>query len=100
MDYCEQAKLFKALSDEKRLLIMEQLRNGEKCACVLMEKLDVAQSALSYHMKILVESKLVVSRQDGKWVHYSIASNAFALANQWLQEITRVNPVVHPECCD
>ena len=47
--------IFKALCDEKRLSILELLKGGEKCACVLMEELNIAQSALSYHMKILCE---------------------------------------------
>ena len=45
--------IFKALCDEKRLSILKLLKGGEKCACVLMEELNIAQSALSYHMKIL-----------------------------------------------
>ncbi len=55
----EHAKIFKAFCDEKRLRILELLRGGEKCACVLLEQLDVGQSGLSYHMKILVESGVV-----------------------------------------
>ena len=48
----EDAKVFKALCDPKRLAILEQLRSGEKCACVLQEPMDLTQSGLSYHMKI------------------------------------------------
>ena len=55
-EYQEQAKVFKALCDPKRLSILEQLRSGEKCACVLQEPLDLTQSGLSYHMKILCDS--------------------------------------------
>ena len=69
-EYQEQAKVFKALCDPKRLSILEQLRSGEKCACVLQEPLDLTQSGLSYHMKILCDSGIVVSRQEGKWTHY------------------------------
>ena len=70
--YQEQAKVFKALCDPKRLAILEQLRSGEKCACVLLEKLDLTQSGLSYHMKILCESGIVASRPEGKWTHYRL----------------------------
>lgn len=59
-EYQEQAKVFKALCDPKRLSILEQLRSGEKCACVLQEPLDLTQSGLSYHMKILCDSGIVV----------------------------------------
>jgi ArsR family transcriptional regulator len=71
--YEEQAKVFKAFCDEKRLRILELLRGGEKCACILVEQLDMAQSSLSYHMKILCESGIVDSRQGGKWTHYKIS---------------------------
>ena len=64
--YQKNAKVFKALCDEKRLAILEQLRSGEKCACILLEQLDLTQSGLSYHMKILCESGIVSSRQEGK----------------------------------
>ena len=53
------AKVFKALCDEKRLAILELLRSGEKCACVLINTLGMGQSAVSYHMKILCESGIV-----------------------------------------
>lgn len=70
--YEEYAKVFKALCDPKRLAILEQLKNGEKCACVLQEPLDLTQSGLSYHMKILCESGIVSCRQEGKWTHYRL----------------------------
>ena len=69
----ENAKVFKALCDPKRLAILEQLRSGEKCACVLQEPMDLTQSGLSYHMKVLCDSGLVVSRQEGKWTHYPLS---------------------------
>ena len=69
----ETAKVFKALCDPKRLAILEQGRKGEKCACVLQGPMDLTQSGLSYHMKILCDSGLVVSRQEGKWTHYRLS---------------------------
>lgn len=71
--YQETAKVFKALCDPKRLAILDQLRSGEKCACVLQEPMDLTQSGLSYHMKILCDSGLVDSRQEGKWTHYRLS---------------------------
>lgn len=71
----ENAKCFKALCDPKRLAILEQLRSGEKCACVLQEPMDLTQSGLSYHMKILCDSGLVVSRQEGKWTYYRLSED-------------------------
>ena len=89
--YEEHARIFKAFCDEKRLRILELLRDGEKCACVLLEKLDLGQSGLSYHMKILVESGVVESRQEGKWTHYKISKKGSAYAGTLLKELTTPN---------
>lgn len=86
--YQKQAKIFKALCDPKRLAILEQLRTGEKCACVLQEPLDLTQSGLSYHMKILCDSGIVVSRQQGKWVHYRLSVSGSDKAVSLLKILT------------
>ena len=89
--YQEQAKVFKALCDPKRLAILEQLRSGEKCACVLLEPLDLTQSGLSYHMKILCDSGIVVSRQEGKWTHYKLSASGRDYAIELLKKLTTPN---------
>ncbi len=89
MESCqESAKVFKALCDPKRLAILEQLRSGEKCACVLQEPMNLTQSGLSYHMKILCDSGLVVSRQEGKWTHYHLSEAGRDKAVKLLLSIT------------
>ena len=93
--YQEQARVFKALCDPKRLAILEQLRGGEKCACVLQEPLDLTQSGLSYHMKILCDSGIVVSRQEGKWTHYRLSSSGRDRAVQLLKKLT--TPTIEQE---
>ena len=90
--YEEHAKVFKAFCDGKRLRILELLRGGEKCACVLIEQLDIAQSSLSYHMKILCESGIIDSRQEGKWTHYKISEKGSAYAVNLLKELTLTMP--------
>ena len=45
-DYRAAARVFKALCDPKRLAILEELRGGEKCACVLQEPMELTQSGL------------------------------------------------------
>ena len=87
----ENAKVFKALCDPKRLAILEQLRSGEKCACVLQEPMDLTQSGLSYHMKILCDSGLVVSRQEGKWTHYRLNEAGREKAVKLLLALTTPN---------
>jgi ArsR family transcriptional regulator len=74
--YTHETAIFKALSDENRLEIIELLSNGEKCGCVLLEKLDIQQPTLSHHMKILCETGLVNRYKAGKWIHYSLSESA------------------------
>lgn len=88
--YEERAKVFKALCDERRQRILELLHGGEKCACVLIEEMDMPQSSLSYHMKILCESGIVTSREDGKWTHYRISREGSEKAIDLLRKITAV----------
>lgn len=90
-NYSRSAKIFKAFCDEKRLAILAELQSGEKCACVLIEGLGIAQSALSYHMKILCESGVVESRQEGKWTHYQLSDKGCKYAYQLLLEMTTTN---------
>ena len=94
----DNAKVFKALCDPKRLAILEQLRSGEKCACVLQEPMDLTQSGLSYHMKILCDSGLVVSRQEGKWTHYRLRVSGRDRAVQLLLALTTPDGVQAPSC--
>lgn len=100
--YEKSAKVFKALCDPKRLAILEQLRSGEKCACVLQEPMDLTQSGLSYHMKILCDSGIVVSRQEGKWTHYRLSQAGRDKAVKLLLAITTPDADQASECvlCD
>lgn len=94
----EYAKIFKALSEPKRLDVLDLLRDGEQCACVLLDSLDFTQSGLSYHMKILVESGIVSSRQDGKWVYYSISEEGRDRALDILNKIATPNSFRRAHC--
>ena len=84
----DNARVFKAFCDENRLVILALLRSGEKCACVLLEKLAISQSTLSYHMKILCDAGVVDSRQEGKWTHYRISGEGSRYAERLLKQLT------------
>lgn len=84
------AKIFKALCDPKRIAIIEILRTGEKCACDLTDTLNIAQSALSYHMKILCESEIVECWYVGKWTHYKISEEGSEFAIKTLKDLTNI----------
>lgn len=95
LNHKENAKVFKAFCDEKRLAILELLQSGEKCACVLIERTNISQSALSYHMKILCESGVIESRQEGKWTHYKISEQGSKSAIILLKAITNQNETIN-----
>jgi ArsR family transcriptional regulator len=72
-----QLKVFKALSNDNRLKIINLLDHNRLCACKILEKIDLTQSTISHHMKILEDADLVNSTKDGKWRYYSINSKTF-----------------------
>lgn len=84
------AKVFKALGDPNRLRIIEMLQSGERCACEILADLNISQSTLSHHMKLLCESGLVSYRREGKWMHYSLSKEGCDAAKSILEEITKV----------
>lgn len=65
-------KVLKALSDANRLKILKILQYKTMCVCELQFSLELAQSSISKHLKILEEADLVDSRKDGLWVNYFI----------------------------
>ncbi|MGM9592309.1 MAG: ArsR/SmtB family transcription factor [Oscillospiraceae bacterium] len=95
------ALVFKAFCDENRIRIIKMLRSGEKCACKLLEELNVTQPTLSHHMKILCDSGIVVGRKEGKWMHYSISAQGAHAAADILKELTSVRcGCENKSCCD
>lgn len=88
--YSQRAQVFKALCDERRQKILELLHNGEKCLCVLTAEMNMPQSSLSYHMKILCESGIVAGREEGKWTYYKIDQTGSDRAIALLRQITSV----------
>lgn len=87
MNYKKTALLYKALSDENRIKIIELLRSGEKCACKLLEEIKVTQPTLSHHMKILCDAGVVSARKDGKWTHYSLSKDGIHQAINYLYDL-------------
>lgn len=70
--YLDTAKMLKAISDPKRLQIVDMLSCGEMCACVILEYFDISQPTLSHDMKVLVEAGLVTDRREGKNTFYAL----------------------------
>lgn len=64
---------FKALADKKRLQIMYELtKRGKVCVCDLAEMMGMAQSKLSYHLKILLDADLLLKETDATMNYYEL----------------------------
>lgn len=70
--YIDTAKVLKAISDPKRLRIVDMLSCGELCACHILEEFHIKQPTLSHDMKQLVEAGIVESRREGKNTFYRL----------------------------
>ena len=91
VDSKRMAAMFKAFADENRIQILELLRDGERCACMLLEEMKITQPTLSHHMKILCDSGIVVGRKEGKWMHYSISEDGVKDVRNYLDDIMSAN---------
>lgn len=102
LDVKKTVTVFKAFCDENRIRILQLLLSGEKCACKLLEEMNITQPTLSHHMKILCDSGIVVGRKEGKWMHYSISVDGAEYAKQCLNALTAVNslPDNVQSCCE
>lgn len=70
--------MLKALSSEVRLMLVCQLAEGEKSVGELQSHVGVSQSAVSQHLALLLEHKLVSRRRHGQSVYYVLASGGAA----------------------
>lgn len=100
IDEKKTAMIFKAFCDENRIKILKMLKSGEKCACRLLEEINVTQPTLSHHMKILCDAGIVTGRKDGKWMHYSVCYDGMKLAMAYLQELSDVSICDNSQCCE
>ena len=90
---------FKALSDPLRLQVLELLREQELCVCDLCDRLNVRQSKLSFHLKTLKDAGILRSRQQGKWIYYSLNLPQFAILEQYLSDFRRFSPMLPSRVC-
>lgn len=90
---------FKALADPLRLEIVDRLRSQELCVCDLCDQMGVAQSKLSFHLKALKTAELVRSRQEGRWIYYSLNLPQLVALEQYLAEFRRFSPMLPARPC-
>jgi ArsR family transcriptional regulator, arsenate/arsenite/antimonite-responsive transcriptional repressor len=90
---------FHALSDPLRIRILDLLREQELCVCELCDRLETSQSKLSFHLKTLKEAQLVRTRQDKRWIYYSLNLPQFVALEQYLSDFRRFSPILPARPC-
>ncbi len=98
MDNKRVAVMFKAFCDENRVQILQLLRDGEKCACRILDEMQITQPTLSHHMKILCDSGVVVGRKEGKWMHYSISEDGLENVMNYLEKLMKKEDGDYESC--
>lgn len=88
LSFADSALMFKALSDETRLKIVDMLSCEELCACNILEAFKITQPTLSYHMKILTDCGLVNARKEGAWTKYSLNMELIDALKSFLNNVT------------
>ena len=87
LDPAKARALLKAMADPLRLQVLEALGVGERCVCELTSELGLAQSKLSFHLTVLREAGLIEARDEGRWVYYSLRTDAIEQLRGWLGDL-------------
>ena len=82
----ELAQIFKALSADTRIRILEMLREQPLCVNALAARLNVTHSAVSQHLRVLKGAGLVLSNKQGYWAHYRVNEDAL---RQWAERVAQ-----------
>lgn len=83
----EAARLLRALANQRRLMILCQLTEGERSVGQLKSQVSLSQSALSQHLAVLRDEGVVATRRDGQSIWYRTADPAALKVVATLAEI-------------
>lgn len=81
------AELLRALSNEKRLMVLCQLADGELSVGEIQQRIDLSQSALSQHLAVLRDQGIVATRRQAQTIFYRIEDHAALRVIQTLAEL-------------
>lgn len=82
------ATVFKALADPTRVQLLRYLAqstSGTACACHVPEALGISQPTLSFHIKKLHDAGLVARERRGRWMHYTVQTQALQDVRAFLE---------------
>ena len=73
-----QARIFKVLSVETRLRIIDLLKHRALCVNALARALEITPAAVSQHLRILRDADIVIANKKGYYVHYRVNTKTLA----------------------
>jgi len=85
-----QPTVFQTLADPTRLRIVEALSGGEQAVNDLVRAVDIDQSGVSRHLRILGEAGFVTMRPDGPRRLYSLRPGPFREIDHWVEDYRRL----------
>ena len=81
------ARMFKALSVETRVRIIELLKDRSLCVNALARVLRITPAAVSQHLRILRDADIVVANRQGYFVHYRLNSKTLAHCRRMAKDL-------------
>jgi|SRR6056297_1251520 len=86
------ARIFKVLSVDTRVRMIELLKSRSLCVNALAKSLSISPAAVSQHLRILRDSDVVIAKKRGYFVHYRVNEETLAEWQQITQEILQIDP--------
>ena len=83
------ATLFKALSDETRLRMVQAMARSQQelCECEIVPQFGLSQSTISYHLKVLRQAGIVECEKQGLWTYCRVNPRALMAAVKTLADL-------------
>ena len=95
------APIFKILSAEPRVLIIELLKDNALCVGALATRLDISQGAVSQHLRILRDANLVIPEKRGYFTHYRLNEKTLSKWTDAMARLFEPHPPQEPStACD
>lgn len=88
MNSQELARVFKALGCRSRFSIVELLSRERLCVGAIAEKLNMSQSSVSQHLRVLRDTGIVQDNRCGYHIHYTLNSSLLKQAGEAISSIT------------
>ena len=86
------ARIFKVLSADTRVRMIELLKSRSLCVNALAKSLAISPAAVSQHLRILRDADVVIADKRGYFVHYRVKEETLAEWQQITREILQIDP--------